>query len=162
MTIELWFAKSLLATLSIVPAFIAIPVFKSKFGIDPLVFLVWYFSGTAICTAVFWALSGKASTLAPSVTMVAAIFAIGVLFGSLANGLLFQAVGLAPNPGLPPVIYATSSMLVFVLSFVLANSFPSWFRPVSADLGRLAGIVLVLAGLYLLAGGKVGNPLRWL
>ena len=66
----------------------------------------------------------------------------------------FQAIGLAPNPGLPPVMYATSSMLVFFLSVALAGSFPNLFKPVVADLGRVGGIALILIGLYLLAGGK--------
>ena len=158
---ETWFVKSLLATISIVPAFIAIPFFKSKFGVDPLVFLVWYFGATATSTAVFWGLGDRAGELLPAVPVLFGIIAIGVVFGSVANGLLFQAVGLAPNPGLPPVIYATSSVIVFLLSALLATSLPTLFKPASADVGRLAGILLVLAGLYLLAGGKMANPLRW-
>lgn len=151
---ETWFVKSLVATVCIVPSFLAIPFFKTKFGIDPLVFLVWYFSGTAASIAVVWLLSGRAAELAPALPQLSAIIAIGVAFGALANGLLFQAIGLAPNPGLPPVVYATSSMIVFVLSVALASSFPELFRPATAELSRIAGIVLVLAGLYLLAGGK--------
>jgi hypothetical protein len=89
-----------------------------------------------------------------------AIIAIGVVFGTFANGSLFQAIGIAPNPGLPPVIYASASMVVFFLSALLASTAPSLFKPVSLELGRLAGILLVLGGLYLLAGGKVGNPIR--
>ncbi len=110
---EPWFAKSILATVSIVPAFIAIPFFKFKFGIDPLVFLVWYFGATAVSIAVYWSLSGGVHELVPDTGVLMAIIAIGVLFGTVANGSLFQAVGIAPNPGLPPVIYASSSMIVF-------------------------------------------------
>lgn len=42
---ESWFVKSILATVAIVPAFLAIPFFKFKFGIDPLVYLIWYSGG---------------------------------------------------------------------------------------------------------------------
>ncbi len=157
---EPWFAKSILATVSIVPAFIAIPFFKFKFGVDPLVFLVWYFGATAVSIAVFWSLSGGVDGLVPSAPILLAIIAIGIVFGTLANGSLFQAVGIAPNPGLPPVIYASSSMIVFFLSAFLASTLPGLFKPVSVELSRVAGILLVLGGLYLLAGGKVGNPLR--
>lgn len=157
---ETWFAKSVLATVSIVPAFIAIPFFKFKFGVDPLVFLVWYFGASAASIAVFWSLSGNAGELIPSGIVLPAIAAIGVVFGALANGSLFQAVGMAPNPGLPPVIYASSSMIVFFLSALLASTLPGLFKPVSLEMGRAAGILLVLAGLFLLAGGKIGNPLR--
>ncbi len=159
---ETWFAKSVLATVSIVPAFLAIPFFKSKFGVDPLVFLIWYFSATALSIAVVSGVRGGGAELVPPTSLLIAIIAMGLVFGALANGLLFQAVGLAPNPGMPPVIYATSSMIVFFLSAILANSFPALFKPVSFEAGRLAGIVLVLSGLYFMAGGKIGSPFRFL
>jgi hypothetical protein len=152
---ETWFVKSVFATVCIVPAFLAIPFFKTKFDIDPLVFLVWYFGATAVSIAVFWVLSGRAGELVPPLPQLLAIVVIGFVFGALANGFLFQAIGMAPNPGLPPVIYATSSMIVFVLSIALASTFPALFKSVSAELTRMAGIVLVVAGLYLLAGGKI-------
>jgi hypothetical protein len=159
-TVEPWFAKSILATVSIVPAFIAIPFFKFKFGVDPLVFLVWYFGATAVSIAIYWSLSSGIDGLVPSAPVLLAIISIGIVFGTLANGSLFQAVGFAPNPGLPPVIYASSSIIVFFLSALLASALPSLFKPVNVELSRVAGILLVLAGLYLLAGGKIGNPLR--
>lgn len=152
---ETWFVKSVFATVCIIPAFLAIPFFKTKFGIDPLVFLVWYFGSTAVSIAIIWLLTGRGGgELVPPTPQLTAIIAIGLVFGALANGFLFQAIGLAPNPGLPPVIYATSSMIVFVLSVALASTFPDLFKPVNAELTRVAGIVLVLVGLYLLAGGK--------
>lgn len=154
---ETWFAKSLLATVSIVPSFIAIPLLKSRYGVDPLVFLTWYFGATAVSIAAWLCLSGRAADLLPPLPVLLSILAIGAVFGALANGSLFQAIGLAPNPGLPPVMYATSSMIVFVLSAALASSFPALFTPVSTEIGRVAGIVLILAGLYLLAGGRVAS-----
>ena len=155
---EAWFAKSILATLSIVPVYVTIAFFKSKLGIDPLVFLVWYFGGTSVSVAAYWCVIGRAGEMFPPGPHLLAMIAFGLVIGALANGLLFQAVGLAPNPGLPPVIYAGSSMIVFLLSAALASALPWLFDPVSLELKRLAGIVLVLFGLYLLAGGKIGNP----
>lgn len=157
---ETWLVKSILATVCIVPIFVAIPLFKFRYGIDPLVFLVWYFGATAISIAVFWGLSGRAAELVPPAPLLIVIVLIGAVFGAFANGSLFQAIGLAPNPGLPPVVYATSSMIVFVLAAALAGSFPALFRPVSTEFSRIAGIVLVLGGLYLLAGGKFGALFR--
>ena len=43
------------------PAFLAIPFFKDRYGVDPLVYLVWYFMATAISIALYWASSGRAS-----------------------------------------------------------------------------------------------------
>jgi len=157
---ETWFVKSLIATVAIVPAFLAIPFFKDRCGVDPLVYLFWYFMATAISIAVYWAASGRASTLVPPAGVLMAIILIGVVFGAFANGSLFQAMGLAPNPGLPPVIYATASLAVFGLSAALANLFPLFFKPVETDLSRLAGVVLVIFGLYLLAGGRLPGFLR--
>lgn len=152
---ETWFTKSVIATLTIVPAFLAIPFFKTRYGIDPLVYLVWYFGATAVSIALYFVVSGRAANLVPPAGVIASIVTIGLVFGAIANGLLFQAMGLAPNPGLPPVVYATSSIVVFALSIALATTFPGFFKPVTADLSRLAGIVLVIAGLYLLAGGRL-------
>jgi len=152
---EVWFSKSIIATFFVVPAFIAIPFFNTRFNIDPLVFLVWYFLGTALNISLYFVISGKASMLLPSPNLVLTFVAIGLAFGSIANGSLFQAVSMAPNPGIPPVIYATSSIVVFFLSLLLASKFPAAFKPVSADFSRMAGIFLVLFGLYLLAGGKL-------
>lgn len=154
---EPWFAKSILATISIVPAFIAIPFFKFRYGVDPLIFLVWYFGATAVSIAVFCGIRDGAAAIVPAAPVLATIVAIGIAFGALANGSLFQAVGMAPNPGLPPVIYASSSMIVFFLAAFLAGALPEFFRPVSVEPGRVAGIVLVLGGLYLLAGGRLGG-----
>lgn len=157
---EAWFTKSILATLCIVPSFIAIPFMKFRYGVDPLVFLAWYFGATAISIAVYLSFSGRGGELLPPLPVLAVILLIGAVFGALANGALFQAIGLAPNPGLPPVMYATSSMLVFFLSVVLASSFPALFKPVVADFGRVVGIVLILAGLFLLAGGRFSMLFR--
>jgi hypothetical protein len=157
---ESWFLKSLMATVLIVPAFIAIPFLKFKYGIDPLVFLAWYFGSTAISITAYLLFMGKASELIPPWQQLLAIIFIGVFFGAVANGSLFQAVGVAPNPGLPPVIYATSSMVIFLLSAVLATTFPTLFKPATFEISHLSGIFLILLGLYFLAGGRVAIPIH--
>jgi hypothetical protein len=152
---EAWFTKSVLATLAIVPSFIAIPFFRRNFGVDPLVFVIWYFGGTALSIAIYLSLSRGLQAIALQLPVLIGILAIGMIFGAFANGSLFQAVSLALNPGLPPVIYATSSVFVFLLSALLASTLPALFNPVTTELSRAAGLLLVLAGLYLLAGGTM-------
>lgn len=150
------FTKSILATLSIVPAFLAIPFMRRNYGVDPLVFVVWYFGGTALSIAVYLALSRGAAVLVPHAAVVAAIVALGLVFGALANGSLFQAVGRAPNPGLPPVIYASSSVVIFTLAALFSRALTGWFSPVSTDVYWLLGLLFVLAGPYLLASCRAG------
>lgn len=48
----------------------------------------------------------------------------------------------------------------FVLSAGLATTYPALFKPVNTEFARVAGILLVLAGLYLLAGGRLPAALR--
>ena len=152
-----WLVKSAIATFAVVPVFVAIPYFRRHYGVDPLVYLTWYFAAVALSVAIYLTLAGRAGELAPKPGIILAIIAIGLTFGAVANGLLFQAVTLSPNPGLPPVVYATSSMVVFVLSAFLASALPQLFVPATSDPARLAGIVLVIAGLFLLAGGLSGQ-----
>ena len=108
-SVEIWFSKSILATLCIVPSFIAVPFMKFRFGVDPLVFLAWYFGATSISIVVYLLICGRSEEILPPASALAIIITIGAIFGALANGSLFQAIGLAPNPGLPPVMYATSA-----------------------------------------------------
>lgn len=155
---ETWFLKAVIATVSVTPTFIAIPLFKHRYAIDPLIFMIWYFLGAAAGIAVLCGITGRSAELIPSLAPLGVIFAIGTVCGAAANGSLFQAVGLAPNPGLPPVIYATSSIIMFALSAALAGGFPDLFKPVNTEPSRLVGIALVLFGLYLLAGGRIRLP----
>jgi hypothetical protein len=155
---EPWFVKAILATAAIVPAFIAIPFFRKNLGVDPLVFVVWYFGGTALSVAIYLGAERGLQAVIPPPPALIGILTIGMIFGAFANASLFQAVNLAPNPGLPPVIYATSSVFVFLLSALLASALPALFSPVSTEPARVLGLLLVLAGLYLVAGGRIGHP----
>lgn len=148
-----WFLQAIGATLCIVPAFLSIPFFKKNFGVDPLLFLTWYFAGTAITNAFVVRYAGFSRSLVPDATVVGAMLAIGLTFGAAANGLLFLSVANAPNPGLPPVIYGSSSMIVFVLAAVFAVKIPRLFNAVNTDLDRFVGILFVLLGLFFIAGG---------
>lgn len=150
-----WFLRALLATLAVTPTYIAIPLFQDRFGVDPLIFMIWYFTGVAVGVAAYSLALGTSSGLVPPFRHAAGMIVIGALFGSLAYGALFQAVSMAPNPGLPPVIYATASLSVFALSPLLSRLLPDLFKPVSTEPKRLAGIGLVLLGLWLLAGGRL-------
>ena len=64
-SVEIWFSKSILATLCIVPSFIAVPFMKFRFGVDPLVFLAWYFGATSISIVVYLLICGRSEEILP-------------------------------------------------------------------------------------------------
>lgn len=149
-----WLALSFLATLCIVPTFLSIPYFGRNFQVKPEVFMTWYFAGVSLGVGLWIYLSGRATDLLPrSQGALAGIILIGLTFGAVANSSLFRAVALAPNPGMPPVVYSAVSVVVFLASAMLASRLPKYFEQVSTDLDRFLGILLVIAGLFLIAGG---------
>ena len=130
-----------------------IPFFAKNFQVKPQVFTTWYFGGVSFGVAAWISFSGRAGDLLPGGGVILAIFSIGLTVGAVANTLLFQAIDLAPNPGLPAVIYSASSIVVFTLSAAFAARLPKFFNPVQTDADRFLGILLVLGGLFLIAGG---------
>ncbi|MBI2217664.1 MAG: hypothetical protein HYU51_10235 [Candidatus Rokubacteria bacterium] len=149
----LWF--SLVAATTLVPVFLSIPYFARNFHVRPDVFTSWYFGGVSIGVALWIALSEGAAALVPGgPRLLLGMLAVGVTFGAVANSSLFRAVAVAPNPGLPPVfLYSAASLAVFLASAALAHRLPRYFSAVSRDLDQLLGILLVMVGLFLIAGG---------
>ena len=149
-----WFGLSLLATMSVSPVFVAIPFFGRHFAVSADVFTAWYFASVSMGVAAWIVFDRGGRALFPTApAATVGIILVGLLLGSVANTCLFRAVILAPNPGLPPVIYSGASILVFLASVALADRAPRLFRPVTADLDRFAGILLVIVGVFLTAGG---------
>jgi len=148
----LWF--SALATVWITPVFVSIPYFGRHFQVKPDVFTAWYFASVGVGVAVWLCVSGHAADLLPGrPAVVLGIVLVGLVFGTVANSCLFRAVSLAPNPGLPPVIYSGASVIVFWGSALLANYLPRLFAQVNTDIDRFLGILLIIAGVFLTAGG---------
>ena len=150
-----WLWLSVLATLCILPAFLAIPYFLKNYQVKPDVFMTWYFAGVSVGVALWIWFSGRGADLFPekALNVIAAMLVIGLTFGAVANSSLFKSIALAPNPGLPPVIYSASSVVVFVASALLASHLPRYFNPVNTDIDRFVGILFVIGGLFLVAGG---------
>lgn len=149
-----WFSNAVLATISIIPAFLSIPFFRKNFGVPAEVFMVWYFFGTS-CGVVLWmGLQGRAEVLIAHGRLVSfTIFLIGGAFGALANSALFRSIAQAPNPGMPPAVYSAASVVVFCLSALLAAKLPQFFNRVETAPDRLIGVLLVVLGIFLTAGG---------
>lgn len=127
----------------IVPAWIAITFFQYNFMVKPEVFLVYYFLGTVIFTT-FW-MSPHATELIPTGYAIALMIGVGIFSGGPANILLFRAVSIAPNQGLPVAIATTSSIIVFAASFWLGQLLPSYFPRLTFNIYHLVGMLLAVA-----------------
>lgn len=148
----LWF--SAVATVSVAPVLLSIAFFARHYQVKPEAFTTWYFGSVAVGVALWVWLAGRAADLHPGGTEAAlGIVLVGLSFGAAANAFLIRAVSLAPNPGLPSVMYAGASVIVFFASAALAERLPRFFGRVNTDVDRFLGIVLVIAGMFLIAGG---------
>jgi len=148
----LWF--SAVATVSVAPVLISIPFFAKHFQVKPEAFTTWYFASVSIGVALWLWVAGRAADLLPGGPGSAlGIVLVGLSFGAAANGFLVRAVSVAPNPGLPSVMYSGASVIVFLASAALADRLPRFFDQVNTDLDRFLGILLVIGGVFLIAGG---------
>lgn len=150
--ISSWLWQSFVATAALVPVWIAVGFFNRNFHVPSAVFLVWYFFGTALCSALFGVPS--LSSLVPSWGVVGAMLGIGFALGGIINISLFRAVEEASrvsNPGLPIAITNLVSVGVFLLVPVLARFAPKFFDPVRIDPVAFLGVVLCVVGASLVA-----------
>ena len=144
-----WLMQSLIAMLLLVPAWISIGFFDRNFQVKSDIFLIWYFMGAAIASACLNGLSYE--KIVPSCKLASVMMLIGLTFGSAANILLFRAVVIAPNPGLPVAIANVASVGVFLVSLLLCRWLPSYFSTVKIDKWSLLGVGLTIIGSAIIA-----------
>jgi len=144
-----WLGQSVIAMLCLIPAWLAIGFFDRNYQVRPEVFLIWYFLGVAITSVLFGGSSLNA--IVPSKEIVGAILLIGLTVGAIANILLFRAVIVAPNPGLPVAIANVASVGVFLAAALLSRWLPSYFNSVKTDGWAFLGVVLTVIGASLIA-----------
>jgi drug/metabolite transporter (DMT)-like permease len=82
---------------------------------------------------------------------VAAILLIGGTIGAISNILLFRAVTIAPNPGLPVAIVNATSIGVFLAAGLLSKLAPNYFNSEKIDAWSLFGIILTIVGTSIIA-----------
>ena len=152
-----WFSKSLMATVLLVPIFLLSAAFAKSHGARPDAITIWWYLGIIVGTCTYYiTIVGKPSALAfgtPALWMLVA----GTLCGAAANVLLFQAVVAAPNPGLPASMVNVSALLVVLLSVVLARWLPEHFPAVRLSWPDLGGVMLIIAGLAVIALNRNGS-----
>ena len=97
-----WVAKSLIATLCLVPLLLAIGFLGWNCQVRAEATMIWYFFGIVIgALLVMWRLNIiNGSDLALTMPHFAVLL-MGMVLGVASNILLFQAIPVAPNPGLP-------------------------------------------------------------
>jgi len=144
-----WFAQSVIATLCLIPAWLAIGFFNRNFGVRTDVFLAWYMFGVIITVASSSA--PNLQILLPKWWVIVSIVLVGATFGALANILLFRAIPVAPNPGLPIAIAGIATPCVFLVSVLLGQRVPKYFSPAPCDVWTLAGVVLIIGGATIIA-----------
>jgi len=145
-----WLGQSLTATMLLVVAWPAIPFFERNFGIRIETFSTIYFLGIVSMYAMT---SGSKiyGQVIGSTGSIALIFMVGVIFGGIANLLLFRAVAGAPNPGLPVAISCGAAIGTAVVAWGLAKVAPNWFGQVDLNWKVALGIMLMLSGVALVA-----------
>lgn len=146
-----WYSMAFLSAIILTPGFLTPAFLNFNFGLRPDVILAWYFLGMAVgCWAGPVGLGSiPAGALAPTVPLIGAALA-GLLFGAGSNILLFRAIVVSPNPGLPLSFINLSVVLTFVASVALASAAPKFFAPARFDLMGLVGVALTLAGVVVL------------
>ena len=144
-----WLSQSLIATFLLVPVWLAIGFLDRNHQVRPEVFLIWYFLGVAITSALFGGVPLDAIT--PSWKIVGVILFIGCVFGGIANIFIFRAVINAPNPGLPLALVNVASVGVFFAAALLARWAPNYFNEAKIDGWALLGLTFTVIGVALIA-----------
>lgn len=143
-----WVGMSLIAMVMIIPSWLGPGFFEKNFHIRPEVFMIWYFVGVVLGSFSF--LTFRGISVVPSFPAWILILGIGLTLGSIVNILLFAAVPIAPNPGLPPAIVNVSSVGIFIAAFLLWRVLPAYFPKVQFDIYHLVGMLVTIGGLYLM------------
>ncbi len=146
-----WLGQSMIAVVCLVPAWLAIGFFDRNYHVRPDIFLIWYMLGIALGSALVGGGGSALRTIVPSWKMVGAMLLVGLTLGTVANVLLFRAVGGAPNPGLPVALTNVASVGVFFAAALLFRWAPTYFSAVKTDGWSLLGVALTVLGASLIA-----------
>lgn len=144
-----WVAKSLIATVMSVPFLLVAGVFGRVFKIAPESMIFYWLAGSMTGIAIYLRVTGKADLLVPNKQLIT-VAVMGLIMGSSANILLFQAIVASPNPGIPMTILGSNSAIVFILGPLLAIMLPRYFQYMKFDIIYMLGILLTITGVGIL------------
>lgn len=148
---ENWLAKSLLSMLLIISAWLAVTFFNRNFQVRGETFFMIYSLGSIIGIAMMV----RPKDLTASIPNIA-IFIFGFTIGTAINFLLFSAIPQAPagNAALPVAIQSSAIIFVYLGAYVLHLASPKYFGPIQIDIRYFYGMLLVLAGQFVIAWSK--------
>lgn len=146
-----WITKTVISTISVIFAWLAIGFFQHHYQIRIEVISLWYFALTNWgMWLALWGLNlVPRQDLIPPLVPLLLISLTGLVLGSITTILLFSAVADAPNAGLALSIHNTSSAFVALAMVFLAAKFPQYFPVSKMDLAQFGGIILILIGVAL-------------
>ncbi|MDZ7611557.1 MAG: hypothetical protein U5L10_02235 [Candidatus Moranbacteria bacterium] len=143
-----WFVKSIVAMFLMAPFFILTNAF-GRLGYRPETMMFYWLLAVAIGIAAWMAYNGEARALLPDKCM-STIFILGLVCGAVANILLIQAIVESFNPGLPVAIVGANSLVVFLVTPILAIIIPQYFQHVGFNWTAFIGIVMTVTGIGLI------------
>jgi len=141
-----WFSQTVLASVLLIPCWLAIGFFAKNFGVLPTAFLGWFFVGVLGTT-----IAHAGTSLMLPWGIVASIVAIGAFFGGPANILLFQAIESARIAALPLALGNVNHFGTYACAIILAAMLPTYFPPATFSWTAVAGIACMGVGATLIA-----------
>jgi len=144
-----WYMKSVVAMLLMTPFFILANAF-GRLGNKPEAMMFYWFVATFIGIGFWMVYTGQVKDLVPNKQLMI-LFAIGIACGAVGNILIVQAIVESSNPGLPVAIVGTNSLVIFMLTPLLAVVAPKYFQHIRFDWISLLGILLVVGGIFLIS-----------
>jgi drug/metabolite transporter (DMT)-like permease len=147
-----WLQLAILAAVLHVPGIVCIPLLQKSYGIRPEVTLLWYYIGVYVSVSLL--LFGTDHVRFReflSSWSVLGICALGLIVGGLGTVLLFRSIALSPNVALPNAIVHSSAGIAYVALCALSFFLPKWFGIIRFDTISLIAVVLIIAGIIILA-----------
>lgn len=147
-----WLGRAVIATMCFVPIMISAGMFSRHFGLRSEAIITWYSAGQIVTAPFllthFGVLNWQEMSLSKPMCVV---LVMGMTLGVASNIFFFQALSTAPNPGLAMAVTNSATIIVFLITVLLAQLLPQYFSASKLDPWHLVGIVLTVTGISIIA-----------
>jgi len=148
---DYWFSKAFVGMLLISPLMLVTGVAERNFGIRSEVTALLWMQGVSVGLIACLVQQGRGHEILAVSPMWFAILLYATIAGGPGNVLAFQALVIAPNPGLVSSILNGTALVAFILAPALALLSPTLFPPWQFSWREAFGVVLMFAGAGLIA-----------